>query len=256
MTIEEKYIHARLLGLLISKFYDLKEQNIELGTNGIETEALINWSSANAAIKELNTTRRELLSQPRTEEIYNQLEKLYDDVQAKKTDLKTAEVTLKIKSEDFSSQGELEKYIIFKIGQKLFDLSFDIHDFDNEYSTLIGWYSASEKIKEINKQLSNLYVNSKSENNPVIVKQVQNLRLNKYVFEIEKYNHAKSLNNYASLKKIDSCPIKCDPPKPPQQQHTQQRQREKFKTDSETAANSAPTNSSPVSYQNYKKKVR
>lgn len=254
MTVEEKYIHARLLGLLISKFYDLKEQNIELGTNGIETEALINWSSANATIKELNTTRRELLSQPRTEEIYNQLEKLYDDVQAKKTDLKTAEVTLKIKSEDFSSQGELEKYIIFKIGQKLFDLSFDIHDFDNEYSTLIGWYSASEKIKEINKQLSNLYVNSKSENNPVIVKQVQNLRLNKYVLEIEKYNHAKSLNNYASLKKIDNCPIKCDPPKPPQQQHT--RQREKFKTDSETAANSAPTNSSPASYQNYKKKVR
>ena len=89
-----------------------------------------------------------------------------------------------------------------------------------------------------------MYVNSKSENNPVIVKQVQNLRLNKYVLEIEKYNHAKSLNNYASLKKIDNCPIKCDPPKPPQQQHT--RQREKFKTDSETAAN----------YQNYKKKVR
>jgi len=254
MTVEEKYIHARLLGLLISKFYDLKEQNIELGINGIETEALINWSSANAAIKELNTTRRELLSQPRTEEIYNRLEKLYDDVQAKKTDLKTAEVTLKIKSEDFSSQGELEKYIIFKIGQKLFDLSFDIHDFDNEYATLIGWYSASEKIKEINKQLSNLYVNSKSENNPAIIKQVQNLRLNKYVLEIEKYNHAKSLNNYASLKKIDNCPIKCDPPKPPQ--HTQQRQREKFKTDSETAANSAPTNSSPASYQNYKKKVR
>ena len=45
MTVEEKYIHARLLGLLISKFYDLKEQNIELGINGIETEAFITTSN-------------------------------------------------------------------------------------------------------------------------------------------------------------------------------------------------------------------
>lgn len=250
MTAEDKYIHTRLLSILIRTTYALQEQNVELGIDGSEAEALINWSVANAKIKELNTTRRELLSQPRTEQTYQQIEKIYNDVQSYQTDKKSAEVTLKIKSEDYSSPSELEKYIIFKIGQKIFDLNFDVRNFNNEYMSLIGWFSASEKIKEMNKQLSTLYALSKSQKHEQTsnnnTKQLYELKLNKYVLEIEKYNHAKSINNYAKLNNLNDCPIKCVSPKPPQKPRQNKQQKH-------TISNSEISESS---CQNHIKKIR